>query len=158
MSRRAIAGGALIAIAVVAGGLAGHVGQALVGSAIAIAVIAAVLVVRDLATDVRAAPTPKRTAGPQPIERLRALDRAVAAAVESSAGYERELRPLLRSIAMMRLARRGMDADSSRAAADAIVGDELGTPVRGGASATPSRSRAAATAELQALIEQLERI
>jgi hypothetical protein len=161
MTRRAVAAAILVvALAVVAGGLVGRPGQVAVGCAVAVAAIAALLVVRGLAdrTEARAAggtAARDRTG----LARLRALDRAVAAAVASPTAFDRELRPVVRSIARTRLARRGVDPDLSPAAAEAALGHELWEWIRGDASVPRSdRSPAEASAHLRAIVDRLERL
>jgi len=161
MSRRAVAATVLVAaLGVIVGGLVGRPGQAAVGCAIALAAIAALLVVRELA-DRAGAPPAGRTAARDrtALARLRALDRAVESALASPAAFDRELRPLVRPIATTRLARRGVDADLSHAAAEAALGHELCEWILGGlAVRTSDGSPAEASARLRAIVDRLERI
>ena len=81
----------------------------------------------------------------------------VERAIASPSVFDRELRPLARSIATMRLGRRGIDADRSTAAAKAAMGEELWRWLRDD-EADPARawSRPAATARLDLLLDRLE--
>ena len=157
MSRRPlIAVTVVIALTVVAGALVGRPGQAAVGCVIAVTVLTALLVVGELA-DRADAPATGGTVARERTElaRLRALDRAVESAVTSPVAFDRELRPLVRSIATTRLARLGIDGDVSPAAAEAVLGRELSEWIRGDATGpTSDRSHA----HLQAIVDRLERI
>ena len=149
-----------VVLAVVAGGLVGRPGQAAVGCTIAVAALTALLVVRELADRAEPPAAALTAVGDRTaLARLRALDRAVESAVASPTAFDRELRPLVRSIATARLARRGVDADLSPADAEALLGRELWEWMRGDtAGPTSDRSPADASAHLQAIVDRLERI
>ena len=82
-----------------------------------------------------------------------------AAAHASGVGVDRELRPLLRPIAAMRLARRGVDLDRHGEKARELLGDPLWEVVR---ADRPRASNLVAggisAVELEDVIERLERL
>lgn len=155
---------ALVAAAAVAalgtGLLIGHPGQVAAATAIAFGAVVSLIVIRDLAAraEFRARPV-RSVADPPPIEQLRHVGRALTSAQASEAGVDRDLRPLVRPIAAMRLARRGVDLDRHPEQARTLLGEQLWELVR------PDRVRGSnrvagglSTAGLQSLIERLERI
>lgn len=151
---------ALAAVAVAAGFLTGYPAQ--VGAATTIAVAAFVSLITTLDLAARAelrVRSVQRTADPAPPEQLRRVGETLAAAQVSEVRLFRELRPLFRSIAAMRLAGRGVDLDRHTEKARAILGDELWEVVRAEAPRGSNRlAGGISAAGLQGLIERLERI
>ena len=152
----------LSALAVVAIGTGFLTGYPEVGaaSAIALAAVAAVVTISDLAR--RARPgvrLSRRAAGSRPLDQLRRVDAALAAAQASAFGVDRELRPLLRPIAAVRLARRGVDLDRHVEKARALLGEPLWEIVR---ADRPRASNLVAggisAVELEDAIERLEQL
>jgi hypothetical protein len=149
----------LALVAIASGFLTGYpeVGAA---GAIALAAVAALVTIRDLAR--RARPSvlsPPRAAGSRPLDQLRRVDGALAAAQASAFGVDRELRPLLRPIAARRLARRGVDLDLHVERARALLGEPLWEIVR---ADRPRASNLVAggisAVELGVAIERLEQL
>jgi hypothetical protein len=151
---------ALAAVAVAAGFLTGYPAQ--VGAATTIAVAAFVSLITTLDLAARAelrARSVQRIADPAPLEQLRRVGETLAAAQASEVRLFRDLRPLFRSIAAMRLAWRGVDLDRHREKARAILGDELWELVRAeGPRGSNLFAGGISAAGLQGLIERLERI
>jgi hypothetical protein len=92
-------------------------------------------------------------------QRLRAIDRLVARAGWDAAGFELELRPILRAVAAQRLATyRTIDMDADSATARAVLGERvwaLLTPVNLEAA---REARGIAAADLRATVETLEEL
>ena len=151
---------ALAGIAVAAGFLTGYPAQVGAATTIAVAAFVSLISTRDLAARAELRPRPvRRAADPPPLEQLRQVGETLAAAQASEVGLFRELRPLFRPIAAMRLARRGVDLDRHVEKARAILGDELWELVRAEGSRGSNRfAGGISAAGLQGLIEQLERI
>jgi hypothetical protein len=151
---------ALAALAVAVGFLTGYPAQVGAGTTIAVAAFVSLISTRDLAARAELRPRPvRRVADSPPLEQLRQVGRALTAARASEFGVDRDLRPLFRPIAAMRLARRGVDLDRHTEKARAILGDELWELVR--AESPRGSNRVAggiSAAGLQSLIERLERI
>jgi hypothetical protein len=150
---------ALALVAIGSGFLTGYpeVGA---GSAIALAAVAALVTIHDLAR--RAPPgvhPPRRAAGSRAPDQLRRVDGALAAAQASAFGVDRELRPLLRPIAAMRLARRGVDLDRHVEKARALLGEPLWEIVRADRPRASNRVAGGISAvELEGAIERLEQL
>ena len=151
---------ALAAVAVAAGFLTGYPAQVGAATTIAVAAFVSLISTRDLAARAELRPRPvRRVADSPPLEQLRQVGRVLTAAQASEVGVHRDLRPLFRPIAAMRLARRGVDLDRHTEKARAILGDELWELVR--AEGPRGSNRVAggiSAAGLQSLIERLERI
>jgi hypothetical protein len=148
------------AAAIGVGFLTGYPAQ--VGAAVAIATAAFVSLLTTLDLAARAglrARSARRIADPPPLEQLRRVGQTLAAAQESEVRLIRDLRPLVRSIATMRLAWRGVDLDRHREQARAMLGDELWDLVRAeGPRASSPFAGGISAAGLQSMIERLERI
>lgn len=156
---RAVAGVAALGVPIVGAGLlAGRAAPAATAWALAAAAVLTVAAVRRLAAD--AAPVPDRErAAPDTldVEQLRRVSLRLEAARTSSHGVERELRPLLRTIAAARLARRGVDLDRQTEAARQLLGPELWEVVSPAGGLGGNRVRGGIAADrLRALIEHLE--
>jgi hypothetical protein len=151
---------ALVAIAVAGGFLIGSPSEVAAGTTIASAAFLSLITIRDLAARARLGARPaRRVADSPPLEQLRQVDEALTAAQASAFGVDRELRPLFRSIAAMRLARRGVDLDRHREEARAILGEELWELVRAERPRGSDRfAGGVSNAEQRSLIERLERI
>jgi len=151
---------ALAAVAVAAGFLTGYPAQVGAATTIAVAAFVSLISTRDLAARAELRLRPVRSvADSPPLEQLRQVGRALTAAQASEFGVDRDLRPLFRPIAAMRLARRGVDLDRHMEKARAILGDELWELVR--AEGPRGSNRVAggiSAAGLRSLIERLERI
>ena len=100
----------------------------------------------------------RKIADSPPLEQLRQVGRALTAAQASEYGVDRDLRPLFRPIAAMRLARRGVDLDRHPEEARAILGEQLWELVRAGRFGSNRVAGGISAAGLQSLIERLERI
>jgi hypothetical protein len=150
---------ALVAIAVGGGFLIGSPSEVAAGTTIAAAASLSLITICDLAAraQLRAQPV-RRVADSPPLEQLRQVDKALTAAQASAFGVDRELRPLLRSIAAMRLARRGVDLDRHREEARAILGEELWELVRAERHGSNLFAGGMSNAEQRSFIERLERI
>ena len=150
----------LTAVAVGSGFLIGYPAEVAAASTIAFAVVVALITTRDLAVRARLRTRPvRRVVEPAPLEQLRQVGEVLAAAQVSEFRVDRDLRPLLRPIAAMRLARRGVDLDRHREEARAVLGEPLWELVR--ADPTHGSNLVAggiSAAGLQSLIERLERI
>ena len=158
---RGIAFATAAAVVTLASGfLAGYPAQVAAASTIAFAAAVSLISTRDLIdrAELRAR-TLRRGADSPPLQQLRQVGRALTAAQASEFGVDRELRPLFRPIAGMRLARRGVDLDRHPEEARAILGEQLWKLVRAD-SARGSNLVAGglSTAALQDLIERLERV
>lgn len=158
---RGVALAAALAVGAVGSGfLIGYPAQVAAATTIAFAAVVSLIVTRDLAARAELRPRPGRSAAEAPpLEQLRQVDRALTAAQVSEFGVDRELRPLFRSIAAMRLARRGVDLDRHPEEARAILGEQLWELVRAGRFHGSNRvAGGISVAGLQSLIERLERI
>jgi hypothetical protein len=150
---------ALAAIAVGGGFLIGSPSEVAAGTAIAFAASLSLMTIRDLAAGAQLGAQPVRVADSPPLEQLRQVEEALTAAQVSGFGVDRELRPLFRSIAAMRLARRGVDLERHREEARAILGEELWELVRAERPRGSDRfAGGISNAEQRSLIERLERI
>jgi hypothetical protein len=151
---------ALAVAAVAAGFLAGHPVEVGAGCAMALAAVAALVTTRDLARRAPSDARPARRAdGPRPLDQLRRADEALAAAQASALGVDRELRPLVRPIAAMRLGRRGVDLDRHRESSRALLGEPLWEIVRGERPSASNLVTGGMTAgELDGVIERLEQL
>jgi hypothetical protein len=151
---------ALAAVAIGVGFLTGYPAQ--VGAAVTIAAAAFVSLITTLDLAARAglrARSARRIADPPPLEQLRRVGQTLAAARESEVRLIRDLRPLFRSIASLRLARRGVELDRQQDKARAVLGDELWDLVRAeGPRASGPFAGGISAAGLQGMIERLERI
>ncbi len=147
-------------VALGAGFLIGYPAQVAAATTIAFAAVVSVISTRDLAAraELRRRPV-RRVADSPPLEQLRQVDRALTAAQASEVGVDRDLRPLFRPIAAMRLARRGVDLDRHPDEARAILGEQLWELVR--ADRVRGSNLVAggiSSVALQSLIERLEGI
>jgi hypothetical protein len=151
---------ALTAVAVGSGFLIGYPAEVAAASTIAFAAVVAFITTRDLAARARLGTRPvRRVAEPAPLEQLRQVSEALAAAQVSEFRVVRDLRPLLRPIAAMRLARRGVDLDRHREEARAVLGEPLWELVRADRGRGSNLAAGGISAAgLQSLIERLERI
>jgi len=151
---------ALAAVAVAAGFLTGYPAQVGAATTIAVAAFVSLISIRDLAARAELRPRPvRRVADSPPLEQLRQVGRTLTAAQASEFGVDRDLRPLFRPIAAMRLARRGVDLDRHTEKARAILGDELWELVRvEGPRGSNRVAGGISAAGLRSLIERLERI
>ena len=155
---------ALVAAAAVAalgaGFLIGYPAQVAAATTIAFAAVVSLISIRKLVARAELWRRPvRRVADSPPLEQLRQVDRALTAAQASEVGVDRELRPLFRPIAAMRLARRGVDLDRHSEHAQAMLGEQLWELVRADRARGSNRVEGGiSTVELQSLIERLERI
>jgi hypothetical protein len=151
---------ALTAVAVGSGFLIGYPAQVGAASTIAFAAVVALVTTRDLAARAQLrAGSVRRVPESAPLQQLRQVGEVLAAAQVSEFGVDRDLRPLLRPIAAMRLARRGVDLDRHREEARVILGEPLWELVRADrARGSNLVAGGISVAELQSLIERLERI
>jgi hypothetical protein len=140
--------------------LIGSPGRVAAATTIALAVVVSLLSIRDLAARAELRQRrERRGADSPPLEQLRQVGRALTAAQASEFGVDRELRPLVRPIAAMRLARRGVDLDRHPDEARAMLGDELWELARAEGSRGSNRVRGGIPAAgLESLIQRLERI
>ena len=149
------------AVAALGGGfLIGYPAQVAAATTIAFAAVVSLISIRELAAraELRRRPV-RRVADSPPLEQLRQVDRALTAAQASEVGVDRDLRPLFRPIAAMRLARRGVDLDRHPEEARAILGEQLWELVRTDRARGSNRvAGGISTVGLQSLIERLERI
>lgn len=156
-TRRIVLLVALAAIVVGGGFLFGAPAEVAGAAAIAFAAAVSVMTTRHLAAQARSpADADRRVAVSPPLEQLQRIDSSLVAAFASDSGVDHELRPLLRPIAAVRLARRGVDLDNHAAEARALLGEQLWELVRADG---PRRTRYAgrlSTAQLRSWIEQLE--
>ncbi len=147
-------------VALGAGFLIGYPAQVAAATTIAFAAVVSVISTRDLAARAELRRRPVRRVADSPLlEQLRQVDRALTAAQASEVGVDRDLRPLFRPIAAMRLARRGVDLDRHPDEARAILGEQLWELVR--ADRVRGSNLVAggiSSVALQSLIERLERI
>jgi hypothetical protein len=150
---------ALAAIAVGGGFLFGAPAEVAGATAIAFAAAVSLITVRNLALQAHPRARAHRPVAASPaLEQLNQIDKSLSAALDSDIGVDHELRPLLRPIAAIRLARRGVDLDSHTVEARAILGEELWELVRPkGPPPSPRYAGGISTNELRSLIEQLER-
>jgi hypothetical protein len=153
-----LAGAAAIALG--SGWLSGYPAQALAATTLAFAAVVSLLGIRDLAVRAELRSRPAWRAGDPPqLEQLRQADRALKAAQVSEFGVDRDLRPLFRPIAAMRLARRGVDLDRHPEEARELLGEEMWELVRAGRARSSSRvAGGISVAGLEGLIERLERV
>jgi hypothetical protein len=151
---------ALAAVAVGSGFLIGYPAEVGAATTIAFAAVVSLITTRDLAARAQLRPGPvRRVAEPAPLRQLRQVDQALAAAQASEFGVDHDLRPLLRPIAAMRLARRGIDLDRHPKESRAILGEPLWELVRADRlHASNLVAGGISVAGLQSLIERLERI
>lgn len=148
------------AAALGSGFLIGYPAQVAAATTIAFAAVVSLISTRDLAAraELRRRPV-RRVADSPPLEQLRRIGRALTAAQASEVGVDRDLRPLFRPIAAMRLARRGVDLDRHPEEARAILGEQLWELVRADRARGSNRvAGGISTVGLQSLIERLERI
>ena len=146
--------------AVGAGFLIGYPAQVAAATTIAFAAVVSLITTRDLAAraELRRRSVRRVTDSP-PLEQLRQVDRALTAAQASEVGVDRDLRPLFRRIAAVRLARRGVDLDRHPEQARALLGEHLWELVRADRAGGSNRvAGGISTAGLQSLIERLERV
>jgi len=146
--------------AVGAGFLIGYPAQVAAATTIAFAAVVSLITTRDLAAraELRRRSV-RRVADSPPLEQLRQVDRALTAAQASEVGVDRDLRPLFRRIAAVRLARRGVDLDRHPEQARALLGEHLWELVRADRAVGSNRvAGGISTAGLQSLIERLERV
>ena len=155
-TRLLVLAAALAAVSVGVGFLTGYPSQVGAATAIAVAAFVALVTIRDLAAraGARARPVRRSSARP-PLEQLRRLRETLLAAQTSEFLLVRDVRPRFRSIAAMRLARRGIDLDRQSEQARAILGDELWELVR---AEGPSSGGGTSAAALPVLIDRLEQI
>ena len=156
---RAVAGVAALGVPIVGGGfLAGRAAPAATAWALAAAAVLAVAAVRRLAAGAAPVADRGRAAPDTPdVEQLRRVSLRLEAGRTSSHGVDRELRPLLRTIAAARLARRGVDLDRQTEAARQLLGPELWEVVGSTRSLGGNRVRGGIPADrLRALIAHLE--
>ena len=158
---RTVALVAVPAVAALGGGfLIGYPAQVAAATTIAFAAVVSLITTRDLAAraELRRRPV-RRVADSPPLEQLRQVDRALTAAQASEVGVDRDLRPLFRPIAAMRLARRGVDLDRHSEEARAILGEQLWELVRADRARGSNRDAGGiSTVGLESLIERLVRI
>jgi hypothetical protein len=158
---RSVALVAAPAVVVLGGGfLIGYPAQVAAATTIAFAAVVSLISTRDLAARAELRPPrARRVADSPPLEQLRQVDRALTAAQASEIGVDRDLRPLFRPIAAMRLARRGVDLDRHPEKARAILGEQLWELVRADrARGSNLVAGGISSVGLQSLIEGLERI
>jgi hypothetical protein len=128
-------------------------------AAIALAVVISLITIRNLAGRARSRAHVDRRVGPsRSLEQLRRVDSALSAAFASEFGLENDLRPLLRAIAAVRLARRGVDLDRHMEESRAILGEELWELVRTGRRNSSPFAGGISRAQVQRLIARLEGI
>jgi hypothetical protein len=151
---------ALAAVAVGTGFLIGYPAEVAAATTLASAVVVALNTTRDLAARAQLRTRPvRRVADSASLQQLREVGEALAAARASEYGVDRELRPLLRPIAAIRLARRGVDLDRHPEEARALLGEPLWGLVRADRARGSDRVAGGISApELQSFIERLERI
>lgn len=90
---------------------------------------------------------------------LGAITELIVSGRSSAAEVHRRLRPLLREIAAVRLARRGIGLDRDPIQARELLGEELWELVRADRAAPPARAAPGLTlAELAALTDRLEAV
>jgi hypothetical protein len=150
-----------VTVAAVAGGfLVGYPAEVGAATAIALAAVMALVTTRGLALRARSRARPAaRAAGPRQLDQLRRVDDALAAAQASEVGVDRELRPLLRPIAAIRLAPRGVDLDRHLEKARAHLGEPLWEIVRADRPRASNRVAGGISAvELDRVIERLEQL
>ena len=158
---RSVALVAAPAVAAVGTGLLiGYPAQVAAATTLAFAAVVSLIGTRDLAARAELRPRPVRSvADSPPLEQLRRVGRALTAAQASEVGVDRDLRPLFRPIAAMRLARRGVDLDRHSDEARAILGEQLWELVRADRARGSNRvAGGISSVGLQSLIERLERI
>ena len=158
---RSVALVAATAVAALGSGfLIGYPAQVAAATTIACAGVVSLITTRDLAARAELRPRRvRRVPDSPPLEQLRRVDRALTAAQASEGGVDSDLRPLVRPIAAMRLARRGVDLDRHPEAARAILGEQLWELVRADRARGSNRvAGGISTVGLQSLIERLEGI
>jgi hypothetical protein len=149
---------ALAAVAVGGGFLFGAPAQVAGATTIAFAAAVSLITTRNLASQAHSPARARRpVAASAVLEQLDRIDRSLAVALDSDIGVDRELRPLLRPIAAIRLARRGVALDRHAVEARAILGEELWELVRAKGPRSSRYADGMSAAELRSLIEQLER-
>ena len=152
-----VAAAAVVALGI--GFLIGYPAQVAAATTIAFAAVVALFSTRDLAARAELRTRPVRVADSPPLEQLRQIAKALTAAQTSAYAVDRDLRPLVRPIAGMRLARRGIDLDRHPGEARAILGEQLWELVRADRARGSNRvAGGISTAGLQSMIERLERI
>lgn len=151
---------ALAGVAVGSGFLIGYPAEVAAATTIAFAAVVSLITTRDLAARAHLrARSAWRVADSAPLEQLRRVGEALTAAQASEFGVAHDLRPLLRPIAAMRLARRGVDLDRHPKKARAVLGEQLWELVRADRARASNRvAGGISAAGLQSLIERLERI
>src|SRR5262249_45961267 len=151
---------ALAAVAVGSGFLIGYPAEVGAATAITFAAVVALITTRDLAARAELRARPVRRGGDSTrLAQLRPGGPALAGVQTPEIGMHRGLRPLLRPIAAMRLARRGVDLDRHREEARALLGEPLWELVRADrARGSNLVAGGISAAELQSLIKRLERI
>jgi hypothetical protein len=148
------------AVAVGIGFLIGYPAQVAAATAIAAAAVVSLVTTRELAARarLRAEPAARVTESP-PLRQLRQVSETLAAAQASEFRADRDLRPLIRPIAAMRLARRGIDLDRHPTEARAMLGEPLWDLVQADrARASNLVAGGISAAGLESMIERLERI
>jgi hypothetical protein len=155
---RGIWAGGLAATALVIGFIVGYPAEVGAATALAIAALVSLITTRDLAKRALRRANAGRPPDGLPLEQLRRVEDALGAACASERGIERDLRPLFRAIAAMRLARRGIDVDRDPEQAQTILGGELWELVRSGRSRSNPFTGGISRAALEGLIERLEGI
>jgi hypothetical protein len=149
---------ALAAVAVGGGSLFGAPAEVAGATAIAFAAAVSLITTRNLASQAHSRARAHRPVAASPLlEQLNQIDRSLAVALDSDIGVDRELRPLLRPIAAIRLAGRGVDIDKHTVEARAILGEQLWELVRAEGPRSSSYAGGISTADLRSLIERLER-
>ena len=150
---------ALAAVAVGGGFLAGYPAQVGAATTLAVAALIALITTLDLAARAELRPrSVQQVADPPPLEQLRRVGETVAAAQASGVRLIRDLRPLFRSIAAIRLASSGIDLDRHAEKARALLGDELWDLVRAEGPGSNRFADGISPAGLQGLIQRLEQI
>jgi hypothetical protein len=149
-----------LAAVLVAGSVAATALPGRVLAALALGLTAAVSLIAIRAISTTTGPPARsthRAEAPAQIEQLRQVERAILSAPRSSFALDRELRPLLRPIAAMLLARRGIELDREDDRAREALGVELWELVRPGRDSGADRgSGGIAPTDLERMVERLE--